>query len=123
MSMSIDSRLLVFSCNIRELPPLNTNGHPERAKASSKENALIVFSAKAKSRIPRRAAASVIHSIVLLLGFIIVYCIYNMFYFIFSVTARCVSEQFAQIHIVPLMDVFIYIVYFRAACKRQLIIT
>ena len=87
MSMSIDSRLLVFRCNIRELPPLTTNGHPERAKASSNENALIVFSAKAKSRIPRRAAASVIHSIVLLLGFIIVYGIYNMFYFFFSVAA------------------------------------
>lgn len=87
MSISIDNSLLVFKCNIRELPPLNTNGHPERAKASSSENALIVFSANAKSRIPRRLAASVIHSIVLLLGFIIVYGIYNMFYFVFSVTA------------------------------------
>lgn len=87
MSISIDSRLLVFKCNRRELPPLNTKGHPERAKASSSENALIVFSANEKSHIPRRVAASVIHSIVLLLGFIIVYGIYNMFYFFFSVTA------------------------------------
>lgn len=53
MSISIDSRLLVFKCNRRELPPLNTKGHPERAKASSSENALIVFSANEKSHIPK----------------------------------------------------------------------
>ena len=49
MSISMESRLPVFIWSMSELPPLNMKGQPERASASSNENARIVFSTRATS--------------------------------------------------------------------------
>ena len=91
MSISMDKRLLVLRCSISELPPLNRKGQPERASASSNENALMVFSINALSRIPIFWDASVIHSMDLLLELIIVYGVYYLFDFGLAISARGIS--------------------------------
>ena len=93
-----------------ELPPLNINGQPERANASSKENARMVFSTNAISRTPAFCAASVIHLRDLLLGLIIVYRLNDLYYFLFSVTTRGISQQLAFVDVIPFKGKFINIV-------------
>ena len=46
ISTSMLRRLLLPKCSINDDPPLNMNGHPERASDSSKEKALITFSTR-----------------------------------------------------------------------------
>ena len=88
MSISIDSRLLVFKWSISELSPMKTKGHPERASASNREKG---FSINALSRTPIFWAASVIHSRDLLLGLIIVDVFYNLFNLFLTIAARGIS--------------------------------
>ena len=93
-----------------ELPPLKMKGQPERASASSNEKARMVFSTRAMSRTPAICDASVIHLSDLLSGLIIFYRLYDLYYFLLSVTTGGISQQFAFVDTIPFKGEFINIV-------------
>lgn len=101
MSTSIDIRLELFRCSIRDVPPLNLNGHPDLARASNSENARIVFSTRVICVAPFFLAASLIHFRVLLSAEIIFFYVFDdAFDFVAAVSSASVAEKGGGIYLV-----------------------